>query len=194
MNGPRLSPLREAMRVAAGALLVLSGCQPTAESSQPASDADDRIAADRADLGWLEIRDDDYAADQWRWQFPSWAYAQIEGTDIEQRYDLWDESHLFKLDGDFDGDGQTDAAAWVVNRTDPSEIGVVVVHRAGGVHYVPAGGPNWEVYPQGVVEQGVLADPPPQLLGDALLFVKPEASSALWFWDGASYVRYQQGD
>jgi hypothetical protein len=122
----------------------------------------------------------------------------IEGTEIERNFDLRYASNPFMLQGDFDGDGQTDVAAWVEERRPPGgvfpEIGVVVVHRSGGVHYIATGGPNWEVYPRGIVEQGVGEGSPPTLRGDALLFVKPEATSGLWYWDGSEYKEYHQGD
>jgi hypothetical protein len=153
---------------------------------------------DRGQLGWMEIRDDHYEADQWRWQYPSWAYAEVRDTDLEQEYDLRYSSNPFMLHGDFDGDGLTDVAAWVEQRADSAggypEVGVVVVHRSGGAHYFSAGGPNWEVYPQGEVTQGFEEGPPPALLGDALLFFKPEATSTIYYWDGESYEEYHQGD
>lgn len=153
---------------------------------------------DRGDLGWMETRDDYYEADQWRWQYPTWAYDQVEGTDLERDFDLRYASNPFMLHGDFDGDGRLDVAAWVEQRTAPHgatpEIGVVVVHRSGGVHYFATGGPNWELYPEGDVARGVGEEQPPVLQGDALLFVKPESASVLWYWDGLTYRRYQQGD
>lgn len=184
------------MRLALVPFLILSACQ--AEHAEPGQSAvataPETETARRDFLGWTVIRDDQYEADQWRWQYPSWAYAQVEGTDIERAYDLRSASNPFMLHGDFDGDGQTDVAAWVERRSDPDEVGVVVVHHSGGVHYVPTAGPNWEVYPRGDIGQGVGEGPPPTLRGDALLFVKPEATSVLRYWDGSAYAEYHQGD
>ena len=149
---------------------------------------------DRGDLDWTEIRDAHYQTDQWRWQYPGWAYHQINGTPIDQQYDLSWASNPFLLNGDFDGDGRMDVAAWVKERSAHGSIGVVVVHRAGGVYFFEAGGPNWEVYPEGYVGRGASDEPAPKLVGDALLFVKPESASYLMYWDGTEYARYQQGD
>ena len=186
------------MRLAFVGLLILAACQPERVEPVQAPPIDTPEAttatASRDDLGWTEIRDDRYEADQWRWQYPSWAYAEVEGTELERGYDLRSTSNPFMLHGDFDGDGQTDVAAWVESRSDPSEVGVVVVHRSGGAHYFPAGGPNWEVYPRGEVGQGVGEGASPTLEGDALLFVKPEATSSLRYWNGSEYVAYHQGD
>ena len=187
------------MRLALTLLLALAACQSgpaeQEQTTEPVVPTEHRSTQpDRGDLGWVEIRDEHYEADQWRWQYPSWAYAEVEGTEIERDYDLRYESNPFMLHGDFDGDGQTDVAAWVEGRFDPSRIGVVVVHRSGGAHFFGAGGPNWELYPRGEVYQGVGEGPPPTLQGDALLFSKPEASSRLRYWDGVEYAEYHQGD
>lgn len=148
----------------------------------------------RGDLGWMEIRGAHYEADQWRWQYPSWAYAQIEGTAIERDYDLAGDSRLFVIQGDFDGDGRLDAAAQLRRRDAPGEAVVVVVHRAGGVYAFENEWPNWTLYPRGPVHPGVDEGAPPTLRGDALLFVKPEAASALRYWNGRTYAYYHQGD
>lgn len=147
----------------------------------------------RGDLGWLEIRDEYYEADQWRWQYPSWAYDQIKGTNFERMYDLRYASNPFLLNGDFDGDGQIDVAVAVEFRHSKRRIGVIIVHRSGGVYFVHGGG-NWELYPKGNVGQGVDEEEPPKLLGDALLFVKPEATGSLTYWNGKEYTKYHQGD
>lgn len=186
------------MRLTLVSLLILASCQaeraePVQASPVVAPEADPSSAS-RGDLGWSEIRDDHYEADQWRWQYPSWAHAEVEGTELERDYDLRFASNPFMLHGDFDGDGQTDVAAWVESRSDPAQIGVVVVHRSRGAHYFPAGGSNWEVYPRGEVGEGVGEGAPPTLRGDALLFVKPEATSSLRYWNGSEYVAYHQGD
>ena len=159
-------------------------CPPTAANPPP-----------RGELGWLEIRDPHYAADEWRWQYPTWAYDEVLKAGLDKAYDLRGAANPFLLNGDFDGDGRLDVAAYVESRTNPDEIGVVVVHRAGGAHLFLAGGLNWEVYPRQAVLPGVGEEgAPPILRGDALLFVKPESSSRLYYWDGSAYVGYQQGD
>ncbi len=183
------------MRFALVGLLILAACQPErVEPIQAPTIDTPEATTSRGDLGWTEVRDDHYEADQWRWQYPAWAYAEVEGTELERDNDLRSASNPFMLHGDFDGDGQTDVAAWVEGRSDPSEVGVVVVHRSGGAHYFPAGGPNWEVYPRGEVGQGVGEGAPPTLRGDALLFVKPEAASSLRYWNGSEHVAYHQSD
>lgn len=150
----------------------------------------------RGDLGWLEIRDAYDGADVWRWQYPTWADEAIQAAGLDKTHDLRGASNPFLLNGDFDGDSKMDVAAWIVRRDNPDEISVVVVHRAdNSVHRIHTGGPNWEVYPRQEVHPSVgEADAPPTLRGDALLFVKPESVSRLYFWDGSTYVGHQQGD
>lgn len=169
---------------------VLSSCR-----SVP--DTDSRTAplpgaTSRTDLGWTQVRDDHYAEDRWRWQYPSWAHAVVAGGALERDFDLRVASNPFLLHGDFDGDGRTDVAAWVERRDEPSETGVVIVHRAGGAHLVLGGGPNWELYPREVARDP--GETVPTLRGDALLLVKPEATSTLIYWDGAAYVSLPFGD
>lgn len=146
---------------------------------------------DRGDLEWREAQS---GTDYWRWQYPRWAYYQIRGSEIDRKYDLSWASNPFLLNGDFDGDGRLDVAAWVKDRSAIGSIGVVVVHRAGGVHFFEAGDLNWQVYPQGYVGRGATDEAPPELVGDALLFEQPESASYLMYWTGTEYARYQQGD
>ncbi len=142
----------------------------------------------------MHIRDNHYTADEWRWQYPHWAYELVQGSPIEQEYDLCQAVNPFLLHGDFDGDGRTDVAVRVRDRqADDWCSGVVVVHRSGTVHYFSAAG-LWEVYRKGEVYQGVVESAPPDLSGDALLFFKPEATSSLHYWNGSEYVEYHQGD
>lgn len=148
----------------------------------------------REGLSWMHLRDDYYLEDHWRWSFPSWAYERIESSDTEAKYDLSDRVNPFLLNGDFDGDGKYDVAVILQNRKDSEELDVMVVHRNGGLHFLRSWSLVWELYPKGKVYQGVGEGPPPKLIGDALLFVKPEAASALYYWDGKEYKRYQQGD
>ncbi|MGC1492519.1 MAG: hypothetical protein WA798_14205, partial [Candidatus Acidiferrum sp.] len=53
---------------------------------------------------------------------------------------------------------------------------------------------TWKVYAKGPVERGVGSGAPPHLIGEALLVGKRESASGLIYWNGKSFVWYQQGD
>jgi hypothetical protein len=112
----------------------------------------------------------------------------------------------FCLRGDFNGDGKTDVAVLVKQRS-TRKIGIAIVPGAtdkvtilGAGRPIGNGGDDfdwmdyWEVYPKGSVNRGSGETNPPRLRGDALLVGKSESASALIYWNGKRYVWFQQGD
>jgi hypothetical protein len=111
------------------------------------------------------------------------------------------------LQGDFNGDGHTDHAVLVEEKSTGMR-GILITHVGTGQQYVVGAGraignggadfhwmDEWQVYPRGVVGQGAdLDQEPPVLSGDALLVIKTGAASALVYWTGTAYEWYQQGD
>jgi hypothetical protein len=157
------------------------------------------------------------------WLISDGAWAQ--GISVEQQYSVpeWVEMAMtrsglgkslvfdarlnpFCHRGDFDGDGKSDFAALVKERSS-AKVGIAFFHRGTGRVYVVGAGRNipghgddlewmdaWIVFDKGKVEQGATDHPPPTLKGDALLIFKTEAGSAILWWTGRGYRWYQQGD
>ena len=134
---------------------------------------------------------------------PNWVMS--EGLVLSEHLVVETRLNPFYLTGDFDGDGKLDIALLIRNlKTD--EAGIAIAHRDHSVFIFGAGtdsnnhGSNfswmdaWSVYPKGIVLQGATDKSPPDLVGDAVLVMKLESSSAIIYWDGAQYHWYQQGD
>jgi hypothetical protein len=110
------------------------------------------------------------------------------------------------LSGDFNGDGKTDTAVLVKERS-TGKIGIAIFDgRTGKMTILGAGigigngGDNfewmdsWQVYSK---TRAANASPETKvscLRGDALLVEKSEAASALIYWNGKRYVWSQRGD
>jgi hypothetical protein len=114
----------------------------------------------------------------------------------------------FYLRGDFDGDGKADYALRVKSKN-RGEVGIaiwlssqkkMIVLGAGVPFSVTEKTTNlnflntWQVYPKENVERGVEAGTPPRLIGEAIAAGKRESASGLIYWNGKSFVWYQQGD
>ena len=115
----------------------------------------------------------------------------------------------FYLRGDFDGDGKPDYAIRVKSRTGAkSGIAIWLSSQArfailgAGVPFKVSGSlvssidilNCWQVYGKRNVERGVEAGTPPHLLGEAIVAGKCGSASGLIYWNGESFVWYQQGD
>lgn len=110
------------------------------------------------------------------------------------------------LDGDFNGDGRTDAAVLVKERS-TGKIGIAIVSGATGKVTVVGAGlsignggddfewmDSWQVYSKTHAAHAAGENSGPHFRGDALLVEKSEAASALIYWNGKRYVWLQQGD
>lgn len=120
-----------------------------------------------------------------------------------KNYDLSFHINPFYLRGDFDGDGKTDVAVLVKQRS-TGKFGIAIVHGAnnkvtilGAGTSIGNGGDDfewmdsWEIYSKDRATKGTRT---PKLRGDALLLSKSEAASALIYWNGQRYIWLQQGD
>jgi len=115
----------------------------------------------------------------------------------------------FYLRGDFDGDGRPDYAVRIKSKP-RGEVGIAVwLSSNKKISVLGAGSPFivsgqssrnldflnvWKVYAKRQVERGVDAGPPPHLIGEAILAGKRESASGLIYWNGKSFLWYQQGD
>jgi hypothetical protein len=115
----------------------------------------------------------------------------------------------FYLRGDFDGDGKADYAIWIkVKAGGATGIAIWLSSKhkitilGAGIPFRFSGSTEstfenlnvWEVFGKRPVERGVEADPPPLLIGEAILVGRSESGSGLIYWTGKSFKWYQQGD
>lgn len=126
-----------------------------------------------------------------------------------QSYEIDGSLNPFYLRGDFDGDGKADyalrvksksrrevgIAVWLSSQRNIVVLGAGTTFKVSGVTATNLNFLNtWEVYAKGPVERGVGSGPPPKLIGEALLVGKRESAGGLIYWNGKSFVWYQQGD
>jgi len=156
--------------------------------------------------GWCRI---DYDPDKPvppRMNLPNWVCDVAVRKRLDEKYTVYEGMNPFFVSGDFDGDGKTDAAVWVMNKR-TKQLGVVVLHRGTDAVYVLGAGTSgergadfrgldaWTIYPKAPIEQSRHeARPAPNLRGDALWFGKSESASFFVYWDGRRYRYYQESD
>lgn len=137
---------------------------------------------------------------------PTWALPVFTGADFAEAYRISYRHNPFLVSGDFNGDGHLDLAVRVEARSS-GEGGIFIVHAGDQGSFLLGAGQSfgnggkdfrwigsWYTFPQGPVDQNHDSGPPPELLGDAVMVVAPEAASALIYWNGSAYGWYQQGD
>jgi hypothetical protein len=116
----------------------------------------------------------------------------------------FDSINPFYLQGDFDGDGRPDYVLRLKSKKVDTEIQDVVFLASGVTRWISKDtgrdypGAAWYVV---FKHQTVFKSPfenenkkVPKLIGDGIMMVKPESSSALVFWNGARFQIYWQGD
>ena len=96
-----------------------------------------------------------------------------------KRYQLSAHINPFYLHGDFNGDGRSDTALLIKERSS-GKNGIAIYHGKSNR--------------RGPVGKGADGKAPPKLRGDALMVIKTESASALIYWNGTRYAWYQQGD
>lgn len=126
--------------------------------------------------------------------------------DLIDRYKISSVINPFYLDMDLNSDGKEEIAISIINSQgkrgiliiDPENCSFIVL---GAGESFGNGGDDfkwmhvWKVHPKNIpVEIGAGEDSPISLMGDAIYVAKPEAASALIYWDGGQYRWYQQGD
>jgi hypothetical protein len=147
----------------------------------------------------------------WMWSAPPWAVRAFEGVGVGLsgegggRFVVTRQVNPGTLFGDFDGDGRTDVAVLVRERSS-SKVGIAIARQGGEVAILGAGTDfgnggddfawldHWFTYTQDVVHPGADESAPPTLRGDALWVEKSESASALIYWSGSEFRWYQQGD
>ena len=143
------------------------------------------------------------ATPEWlaRQRLPQWAQAAVAEPAFEQQYTFDLRMNPFVLDGDFDRDGQRDAAIWVRNRS-TDEAGIAIVRRAGSHLDVIGAGSDllgtgahdfsrmdiWRVVSATDYRKAGLRS------GDLLYVEKSESGGGLISWDGTRYRWTQYGD
>ena len=129
----------------------------------------------------------------------------FKATGFDRRYELSSTMKPSYLKADFDGDGKSDTAVLVKQKTS-GKIGIAVCHSStnkiliiGAGTMIGNGGDNfdwmdiWKVVPKATAAKS-LGRTASALKGDALHVEKSESASALIYWNGTKYVWRQQGD
>jgi len=156
--------------------------------------------------GWCRI---DYPPDQGpppRLNLPRWVCGLTNEKQLDATYAVYEGMNPFFVSGDFDGDGKTDVAVWVMNKR-TKELGVIILHRGSRAMFVLGAGnrgergsdwrnrDQWTLYPKApLARSSHEPPPPPRLKGDALWFSKSESLSYFVYWDGQGYKYYQETD
>jgi hypothetical protein len=124
---------------------------------------------------------------------------------LGKEYELSFHMNPFYLRGDFNGDGKTDIA-FLVKQRSTGKLGIAIINGAtdkvtvvGAGNAIGNGGDDfewmdsWQVYSKGRAAEEAEGSVP-HLRGDALLVGKSEAASTLIYWNGKRYLWLQQGD
>ena len=124
---------------------------------------------------------------------------------LAKEYEVSFHLNPFYLPGDFNGDGKTDIAVLVKQRS-TGKLGIAIINGATDkVTVVGAGNAigncgddfgwmdSWRLYSKGRAAQEAERSAP-HLRGDAFLVSKSEAASALIYWNGKRYAWFQKGD
>ncbi len=108
----------------------------------------------------------------------------------------------FFLAGDYDGNGQSDAAVWIRNSRS-KELGIAMFLRGQPKPTIVGAGTAlydrgedyqsfdiWSLIPKGEVLESHWEDRQVKLRGDAILVAKSESSSHAIYWDGKKISVY----
>jgi hypothetical protein len=138
-----------------------------------------------------------------RHDMPGVVQKAITNGPLGNKYEVAFHMNPFFLSGDFNGDGKTDVAVLVKQRS-TGKLGIAIIHGAtdkvqilGAGVSIGNGGDDfewmdtWDVRSKNDLVTSASA---PKFHGDALLVGKSEAASALIYWNGKRYVWLQQGD
>jgi hypothetical protein len=128
-----------------------------------------------------------------------WRIASAAGLDSIYAVSLTLQSPPY-LEGDFDGDGVSDAAVLVEHRA-TGKLGIAVVRRGAHRVSILAGGSGeagpddlsgidrWDVFRKGTTYNLTIADRPSIQLGaDAVWVGRRDSLSAFYVWTGANYI------
>ena len=126
------------------------------------------------------------------------------------RYLVEDTFHPPFLNGDFDGDRKPDYAVKVKQAGTNNRGFAVYLSSESRTFVLGAGNPvfygaarerdlnfdSWEATKMDSVEMGVGESSPPQSLksADGILVSEDESASGIYYWNGKTWLWYQQGD
>ncbi len=140
---------------------------------------------------------------------PSEILKAVELRQFANLYSLDGSLNPFYLRGDFDGDGKADYAFRIKSKANhASGIGIWLSSKrkliilGAGIQFKVSGSAvsnldffdTWQVYGKRRVRRGVESGLPPRLTAEAILLGKRESASGLIYWNGKTFVWYQQGD
>ncbi len=139
-----------------------------------------------------------------RLNLPAWACKVADARKLERIF--WPDEHINPLfiNGDFDGDGLSDIAVRVVNKSTQA-IGVVIMHQRNKRVYSVGGGgatdgttnlavyDGWTLLPRSRIQSNHETQPL-ILKGDALHWMKSESAASLLYWNGKGYAWYRISD
>jgi hypothetical protein len=154
--------------------------------------------------GWCELGGGDWPP---RLNLPAWVCEAAFAAKLHTRYEPDEATNPFYLSGDFNNDGKTDAAIWVISIKDKKR-GIAILHQGSKRPTVLGAGNNskgrgddysgldvWSLIPKGkVLNSNWENHRKVVLLGDALVIGKSESSSVAIYWNGKSYPFYQLTD
>lgn len=133
--------------------------------------------------------------------------AKLRKEKFFDQYEFNADINPFYMTGDFNGDNRPDYA-FAISEKANGKKGILIANSYTTYTVLGAGKmfPDrnrddlsymevCRVHSQSEkVEMGIDETEPPTLKGDAILCIKPEASSWLIYWDGSRYRVYWQGD
>jgi hypothetical protein len=133
--------------------------------------------------------------------YEMWDLFQESGLDQEYNINL---THLnpFYYQADFDGDSKIDFAVLLSKKGEDLDR-LAILSGSKNVFWLDKSDElaypqltAWHVHPKSLeVETSPFEDTnAPKLIGDGLMIIKVEASSALIYWNGNRFISYWQGD
>ena len=149
------------------------------------------------------------------WNLPDEARKRLEKVKFFDYYELSDAVNPFYLRADFDGDGKPDYAILVVGKNTDNRV--IAICRSGSPNVEiltdmeksvvfdpkrPAGSvanfnwmDAWQIVRRRKLGASELNEKtPPPMVGEGILVEKTESASAIIYWTGTRYYRYQTSD
>ncbi|MHB9028751.1 MAG: hypothetical protein ACYC9O_08280 [Candidatus Latescibacterota bacterium] len=145
-------------------------------------------------------------------QYISWAgippqlIELLKKSKLDKTYEpVYDEVNPFYLCGDFDGDKIRDYAILLRSKgkKTASSSKVAILRGNGKLHWLAKDlkgdypRPAWYVFYKDEKirnRRDINNAPPPRLVGDGFMVLRPESSSALIYWNGKKFQLYWQSD
>ncbi len=152
------------------------------------------------------ISQDDYKEWVQQQNIPHWILKTFSEKKLNNTYEFSFLINPFYLRGDFNGDNQADIAL-LIKEKKTKKLGIAIFHSdinnvvvVGAGNKIGNAGDDlkwlgiWRVRENNKTNQEAKTFDPPNLQGEAIYVESPESASGLIFWNGKSYIWYQQGD